>query len=508
MTPDEAVSMPQDLLRMAGTSSAHDPLTFVMTRLRGSGYPPRGDYELNLARVFWMPTARSFDLTGQVRLSPQASDQTLAGVLGRTGTGSDPVVSATSSSRLTGNVEDGALAAIDGDPGTAWQTAFGPTNQAGAYVQYQLAAPLTVRSMALQVLADGRHSVPTQVTVSAGGTDETVRLPDITDRSQPGSVVDVPVTLPQPVTGSTLRVTVDHVRTETTTDDTTLAQDVLPVGIAELGIPGLVGPATPALVPSTCRSDLLTMDGAPVWVSLHGSSAAALDRQPLGVSLCGPDAGGLNLSAGNHTLRSVAGSATGIDVDQLALASAPGGGAAPVSAGGQLTSIPSTSTPRATVSQPSSTAMTVQLSGISSTTKPFELVLGQSINQGWQATAAGYSLGTPDLIDGFANGWRVDPADLASGIHDGRLTVVLHWAPQGGVNLAVVISAAALIVCVVLAFGVTVRRRRRGGAAEDGAPEPRSTSSSSPNGRVGHEPESEADAPLLGPEARPEAPVG
>ncbi len=36
---NEAVSMPQDLLRAAGTASIADPLSLVMTRLRGSGFP-------------------------------------------------------------------------------------------------------------------------------------------------------------------------------------------------------------------------------------------------------------------------------------------------------------------------------------------------------------------------------------------------------------------------------------------------------------------------------------
>ena len=56
----EFVSMPQDLLRAAGPASLSDPLDLLMTRLRGSGFPPRGDYEATLARQFWLPTARTF----------------------------------------------------------------------------------------------------------------------------------------------------------------------------------------------------------------------------------------------------------------------------------------------------------------------------------------------------------------------------------------------------------------------------------------------------------------
>src|SRR6202035_3028467 len=58
VTADETVSMPQDLLGSAGKSSVNDSLTFLMTRLRSSGFPPRSDPEPTLARDFSLPTAR------------------------------------------------------------------------------------------------------------------------------------------------------------------------------------------------------------------------------------------------------------------------------------------------------------------------------------------------------------------------------------------------------------------------------------------------------------------
>ena len=54
-------------------------------------------------------------------------------------------------------------------------------------------------------------------------------------------------------------------------------------------------------------------------------------------------------------------------------------------------------------------------------TQPFEFVLGESVNKGWQAVArpapapAGahaVDLGRSQLVDGFANGWQVTAADL------------------------------------------------------------------------------------------------
>ena len=168
----ETVAMPEDLLRAAGTSSQADPLDLVMTRLRSSGYPPRGDEERNLARQFWLPAARTFSLVGQARISPLATDQLVGTSTGAVPTGSDPVESVASSSRMAGNVAVGAAAAIDGDPATAWQSAFSPTDQAGQWVQYTLASPLAFDTMDLSVVADGRHSIPTELRVSAGGRTE------------------------------------------------------------------------------------------------------------------------------------------------------------------------------------------------------------------------------------------------------------------------------------------------------------------------------------------------
>ncbi len=463
----ELLSMPQDLLRAAGTASLSDPLDLVMTRLRSSGFPPRGDYERNLARQFWLPTARTFSVVGQARISPLASDQLVDTSTGATPTGTDPVVDVASSSRMAGNVAVGAAAAIDGNTQTSWQSAFSPTDQNGQWVQYTLQQPLAFDTMDLAVVADGRHSIPTALTVSAGGRSERVALPAIAD-SVPGGVARVPVTLPEALDGSVIRVTVAASRTVTTVNYTTQARQALPVGIAELGIPGLVAPAAPADLSGACRDDLLTVDGTPVWLSVTGTTADALARDPLAVSLCGPDASGLTLSPGTHTLISTLGQDVGFDIDELALASAAGGAAAPVLPGGQLQPPPTAPVGTTTVLHQTATKATVAISGISPSTAPFEFVLGQSINAGWTATADGHSLGAPVLVDAFANGWRVDPAKLGGAIHDGTLTVDLVWAPQRSVDVALIISTLAVLLCLVLVF-VPVRRRRRRTARADGS---------------------------------------
>jgi len=93
---------------------------------------------------------------------------------------------------------------------------------------------------------------------------------------------------------------------------------------------------------------------------------------------------------------------------------------------------------------------------------PFWVVLGESHNDGWTATADGHSLGKPQLVDGYANGWLISsPADT---IH-----VHLNWAPQRRVWIALTLSALGAVLCLVLAFR---RPRATALAADDPQPEP------------------------------------
>jgi arabinofuranan 3-O-arabinosyltransferase len=460
----ETVVMPEDLLRAAGTSSLADPLTLVMHRERNSGYPPRADPEPKMARKFWLPTSRVFSLAGQVRLSPLAPDAVLNGLVGRTAPGGTSLV-ASSSSRLGGDINAGASAAIDGNPATAWQTAIGVEHQAGAWTDYHLNSPITFDQMHLQVVTDREHSLPSRITVSAGGRSDTVRLPPLTVSPDRGTITDVPLPL-SALTGSSVRITVDSVELRTTVDFASRALVALPIGIAEWGIAGLHTDPVPTVVPATCRGDLLAVDGAPLWVRASGTSAAALSRQALPLTLCGTDVKGLALGPGDHVLRSVVGSTSGLDIDQLAFASAPGGLAVAAAGTGQVPVPVPGDAPVARVVRQTSTAIDVSVSRLAASDAPFMLILGQSINNGWQATVGGHVLAAPVLTDAIANGWVVDPVVLGSAIHHGTVDVTLRWTPQRTVNFAVFISAAAIALCLVLAVVPWSRRRknRRGGA--------------------------------------------
>jgi hypothetical protein len=461
---DKTISMPQDLLRSAGPSSLKDPLTLLMTRLRSSGFPPRSAAEPLLARQFWLPTARSFSLSGTARISPLIPDDAIDRLVGRQGSNGSGVV-AYSNGRLPGDLRAGAISTLDGSSSTIWEPGFGASQQSGSWLQYRFPRAITVDHLALQIVADGEHSVPTQITVSNSSGTRVVALPPIADSRTPGSVVDVPVSFAA-LTGRGLRITFDTVRIEHTLDYWSQSPISLPIGVAEVGIPGVHAGSLPSTVPGACRSDLLAIDGNPVWVRVTGSTNAALDRQGLAISLCGPDSGGITLQPGSHTLVSTLGSTTGWNVDRIALESGPGGAAAPVPPAPSSTvttavaPAPTPASPAVTVVHETSTSMQVAVHGVSPTTAPFDLVLGESLNHGWTASVNGGSaLGAPILVDAFANGWQVDPAHLGGALHGGTVTVDLRWTPQSHENLALLLSLLFLVACLVLAF--LPRRRRR-----------------------------------------------
>src|SRR5262249_9525015 len=149
-----------------------------------------------------------------------------------------PGAVAVTNSRLAGVPTAGGRAAVDGDSATAWQTAFGPGR--GATITVTEPAPLTLAHLDLQVLADGHHSVPTALVVGNGTERRAVTLPAIPDHA--GSV---PVTVPisfAPLTGDHFTVTITGTRDVTTIDRESEETVVLPIGIAELGLPRTTTP--------------------------------------------------------------------------------------------------------------------------------------------------------------------------------------------------------------------------------------------------------------------------
>src|SRR5205085_499627 len=107
---------------------------------------------------------------------------------------------ATSSGRLPGDLDARASSAIDGDPATSWTNHLGP--QEGSWVEVSSRATTTIDHLDLAVQADGVHSVPTKITVTADGRDSrTVDLPAVVDGTAAGALAHLPASF-APLTGT------------------------------------------------------------------------------------------------------------------------------------------------------------------------------------------------------------------------------------------------------------------------------------------------------------------
>jgi arabinofuranan 3-O-arabinosyltransferase len=464
----ETVRPPVDLLARAGASSNDHRLSLLFSRLRSNpAEPVRADEERSMRRLVTVPTTRSFLVSGQARVSGVVDvEKPVAGIennavdrlLGLPDADHGGVT-ATADVHLAGSPRQRASAAIDGDPSTFWSASY--LDQTGHHLDFRSAAPVTFDHLDMVLVNDGRHSVPTQLRLTVDGVDRGVLDIPATER-QPteNGTVAVRVPLPAGVTGSDLRFTIegyDELRTDDWYADGALVP--LPVAIAEIGVPGLrLAPPGPAF-DSGCRNDLLEIDGRPVPLKVTGTTADALARRALTVESCEP--GGVTLTAGDHVLRTASGADPGLalDIDRLLLSS-DRGGAAPTA--------PNSPPPPGPVPATTGTSFD-RVSGtlnVDGSDQPYWAVLGQSWSTGWTASVNGHDLGTPVAVNGYANGWYVDPAVVGTG----PVEIQMAWTPQRVVWVFIAVSLLGLLACLILMIRRPRRRREPPEPADDGRP--------------------------------------
>ncbi|MEO6318839.1 MAG: alpha-(1-_3)-arabinofuranosyltransferase family protein [Acidimicrobiales bacterium] len=404
--------------------------------------------------------------------------------------------------------EDRGANAVDGDPGTAWRVGGDdPVGQAITIVpdrpitidRLQLVQPASARTgrslakvrirlgdgdpidvdlgpdslrdggqavlLPEQVVDEVRVEVLATVGTEPGGGLTPVGLAEVgVGATEIDEVVRLPVDLLGRVGTGTEGHSLDVVLTRLRLDlaDPTRQDDEahldrrfeLPLGrsfslTAEGRVPaGLTPTPTPV---DDCRDDLLTIDGRPLALRPVAGSPSGGD-EVVRLEACGP----VDLGAGSHRVTAASGALTGLDLDRLVLASDATGAPTPVGPRGVADD-----GPPIRVIEEGATRIEVEVGAAEG---PFWLVLGQSRSEGWTASADGAQIGPRTLVDGYANGWLVTPAE------EGSLVIDLRWGPQRHVWVGAAISAIAVVGCgFILALG---RRRPRpdAGLTEAGWP--------------------------------------
>jgi arabinofuranan 3-O-arabinosyltransferase len=268
-----------------------------------------------------------------------------------------------------------------------------------------------------------------------GPAVEYVRLPrDLLDRAGRESARQHLVVVLTRLRQSALPA--DVVPTETSAAELRLARMFTLPTTRAFDVTGTARPAVNASPspPEGCRHDVLRVDGSPVGVRFTAASDGSWAVGPC-------DGQPLTLGKGIHRLLATDGRITGVHLDRLVLTSVPASARAGTTSPAAATrGAPTDTAPAIRVRERGRTSATLRVEGAS---EPFWLVLGESHNDGWRAEIGGRSLGAPLLVDGYANGWYVEPPRRA-------FTVTIEWTPQRWIWWGLAISGVALLVCLML----------------------------------------------------------
>ncbi|MGY1605756.1 alpha-(1-_3)-arabinofuranosyltransferase domain-containing protein [Geodermatophilus sp. SYSU D00700] len=343
-------------------------------------------------------------------------------------------VGVTASSTAVTDPRASALAAVDGDPATAWRAA---ADDDAPTLTLAWPEPRTVDSLRVVTTPGLAASFPTAVTLTAGGLPRTLDLDD------DGAVRFAPVTTDR------LEVSFELPLELQTLDPATRFVTPLGVGVSELevgGAPTTLDAAARVTVPCG-EGPVVTVDGAPHRTTVTTTVGALRELRALDLELC--DGVPVPLVAGEHRLV-----ATGTDVLAVRSATLTGPGA-PTAPG---------SREAARVTRWDAEHRAVEVAARDEATL---LVVPENTNPGWTASLDGTALETV-VVDGWQQGYVLPPG--AAG------TVSLEFAPGAAYRGALAAGAGAVALLAVLALlpvrrprPVEAGRRTRGAVAVVGA---------------------------------------
>jgi len=424
---------------LAGADLSHDSLSYLFARQTGddpfrrSPYGAttllddpraRGDAETQLQRIVFVPAARSYRASAWVSPAVPAPDSALdrlAGYRGRVRYDSSSRYQDRPAYRASSAFAPGASASRPG-----WISVWAPGDAPSPWISFSAPRALSVSRLRL-VASSAAVRRPTQVQLS-WATGQTGALPVAADGT---------VSLGQTVRARALKLTV---LAAAFSPGTSAGQrQTRAVGIGALTVPGLASARVPQSGPlvAPCGTVAIAIDGRRVPMAPIGTVSELDAGQPLPARACASGssraAATIAIAAGVAHIQSLPGP---FSVDTLRLRSpAPHPAPAPASGGTVLSS--------GRLAPSDVSGVRVALRGRS------WVVLGESWDQGWRATCDGRSLGAPQVIDGYANGWLA-PA--------GCRRVAFSFGPQAGIDKSYLVSAvAAALMLALLAFGAMRR---------------------------------------------------
>ncbi len=431
---EEIIVVPPTLLDAVGQASIDHRLDIVLTRLRTDpALAVRGDEEPALRRAFDLPVGRDFSLDTEIRLTRNAGDELIDAVLGVEGP-EQGGIAARASGRLPGSPRHRASAAVDGDLSTYWSTPLARVPES-RWIELTLPEKTTLDTLDLAIITDGRHTVPEQLIISSeSGETRTVDIPTLEDSTEIDAVSETTVEF-ESIEAGVVTIAIGDVRDVLAPDWFGGGEVSLPVGLAEIGLPGHDPEPISEVFSAGCREDLLSIDGDPVPLRVSGTVEAALTGRPLEVEEC---SAGVDLDRGEHIVRSTPGTETGFDVDRVTLASSAGGAASD-----RDDAVLDHETPTITTVDGGRVKTSVEIEG---GVEPFWLVLGESHSPGFEARVDGVgALDEPVLIDGYANGWYIDPEVVGA---DPMITI--EWMPQRAIWIGLALSALGVAACLAI----------------------------------------------------------
>jgi len=418
---------------LAGTDLSRDSLSYVFERTTGDdpfrrnpygvetvldSALDRGDAEGAIDRIVVSPATRRYTADAWVYPTVATPDSTLDRLAGLRGSDSFD-----SSNRFQDQPAFRASSAFSGAGGPGWVGLWLPSKAPAPWISWRSARPLEFSRLRLapSTLPVRR---PTLVRLSwSGGTTAPLKV------SADGSVA-----LPAAVSGRAFRLAVLDAQLPA---GIPVRADLAPaVGIGSIDVPGLKPVAIPraGALPTRCGVASVRAGGAIVPLQVSGTTAELDAGLPLRAHSCGAP---FTLGAGVQEIRALPGP---FSVDLLRLSSPSPLPAAPPSGSGRVTN-------PGTIGQSSVTGARVDISGLRAW-----VVLGESFDRGWQASCDGRSLGTPQPIDGYANGWLA-PASCH------RLTFT--FGPQSGAQTSYLVSALTCLALLVFLLVGALRGRVR-----------------------------------------------